>query len=36
VLQTRASLSAVFGADGSGLAKPTLELIREIEARGLP
>jgi acetyl esterase/lipase len=38
VLRNRASLASVFGADapGDGLAGPTLELVREIEARGLP
>jgi acetyl esterase/lipase len=38
VLRTRDGLSSVFGLDGSGggLAKPTLELVREIESRGLP
>ena len=38
VLQNRGGLSAVFGLDdsGGGLAGPTLELVREIEARGLP
>jgi hypothetical protein len=30
-----ASLSAP-GGSGDGLAEPTLELVREIEARGLP
>jgi acetyl esterase/lipase len=34
----RESLASVFEADasGDGLARPTLELVREIEARGLP
>jgi hypothetical protein len=34
----RESLAFVFEADasGDGLARPTLELVREIEARGLP
>lgn len=38
VLRNRESLASVFGPDasGSGLAQPTLELVREIEARGLP
>jgi acetyl esterase/lipase len=38
VLKERQNLSAVFGLDaiGGGLVEPTLELIREIEARGLP
>src|ERR1700726_3086415 len=38
VLKERASLASVFGLDGSpgSLAGPTLELVREIEARGLP
>jgi acetyl esterase/lipase len=38
VLKDRPSLSSVFGLDGSpgSLAEPTLELVREIEARGLP
>jgi acetyl esterase/lipase len=38
VLSARDSLASVFGPDASGnsLAGPTLELIREIEARGLP
>src|SRR3984893_15606062 len=38
VLKERASLASVFGLDGSpgSLAQPTLELVREIEARGLP
>jgi acetyl esterase/lipase len=38
VLRNRESLSAVFGFDapGGSLAEPTLELVREIEARGLP
>jgi acetyl esterase/lipase len=38
VLGARGSLASVFGADasGGGLARPTLELVREIEARGLP
>jgi acetyl esterase/lipase len=37
-LGQRESLSSMFGADasGGGLAQPTLELIREIEERGLP
>ena len=38
VLRNRASLASSFGLDASGesLAEPTLELVREIEARGLP
>jgi acetyl esterase/lipase len=38
VLKNRNSLSSVFELDASGgsLAQPTLELVREIEARGLP
>ena len=37
VLGYRASLASMFEADASGgLARPTLELVREIEARGLP
>jgi acetyl esterase/lipase len=38
VLKARDSLASVFGFDGAGggLAEPTLELVREIEARGLP
>ena len=38
VLGNRESLASVFwgGASGGGLAQPTLELVREIEARGLP
>ena len=34
----RESLASVFEAEasGDGLARPTLELVREIEARGLP
>jgi acetyl esterase/lipase len=38
VLSYRTSLASVFEADasGGGLAQPTLELVREIEARGLP
>jgi acetyl esterase/lipase len=38
VLKSGSSLSSAFGLDGSsdGLAEPTLELVREIEARGLP
>jgi acetyl esterase/lipase len=38
VLRNRDSLSSVFGLDGSGgsLAEATLQLVREIEARGLP
>jgi acetyl esterase/lipase len=38
VLKERQNLSSLFGLDASdgGLAEATLELIREIEARGLP
>ena len=38
LLGYRESLASVFEADasGGGLAQPTLELVREIEARGLP
>jgi acetyl esterase/lipase len=38
VLRNRESLSTVFGPDASdgSLAESTLELVREIEARGLP
>jgi acetyl esterase/lipase len=38
VLKNRESLSSVFDLDASGgsLAQPTLELVREIEARGMP
>jgi acetyl esterase/lipase len=38
VLKSREGLSSIFGLDASGgsLAQPTLELVREIEARGLP
>jgi acetyl esterase/lipase len=38
VLGNRESLASVFEASASsgGLAPPTLELVREIEARGLP
>jgi acetyl esterase/lipase len=38
VLGYRENLASVFEADasGGGLAQPTLELIREIEARGSP
>jgi acetyl esterase/lipase len=38
VLKERQNLSSVFGLDAAGgdLVEPTLELIREIEARGLP
>jgi acetyl esterase/lipase len=37
-LDYRESLASMFDADapGGGLAEPTLELVREIEARGLP
>ena len=38
VLRSRDGLSSVFGLDASGgsLAEATLQLVREIEARGLP
>ncbi len=38
VLRSRDSLSSVFGLDASGgsLAEATLDLVRGIEARGLP
>jgi acetyl esterase/lipase len=38
VLRGDHGLASVFGPDaaGGGLAKPTLELVREIETRGLP
>ncbi len=38
VLAKRDSLPSIFGPDSSSgsLAEPTLELVREIEARGLP
>jgi acetyl esterase/lipase len=38
VLRSSHSLASVFGPDASsgGLAEPTLELVKEIEARGLP
>jgi acetyl esterase/lipase len=38
LLKSRDSLASVFGLDGSrgSLAEPTLELVREIETRGLP
>jgi acetyl esterase/lipase len=38
VLKARDSLASVFGLDAASgsLAEPTLELVREIEARGLP
>lgn len=38
VLKDRADLASVYGRDAfnGGLAAPTLELVREIEARGLP
>ena len=38
VLRSRESLASVYGLDASGgsLAEPTLQLVREIEARGLP
>ena len=38
VLDKRESLPSIFSTDTSGgsLAKPTLELVREIESRGLP
>jgi acetyl esterase/lipase len=38
VLRDRESIASVFDRDppGGGLAQPTLELVREIEERGLP
>jgi acetyl esterase/lipase len=38
VLRDRGSIASVFDLDppGGGLAQPTLELVREIEERGLP
>ena len=38
VLRSRDNLASVFAPDdsGEGLAEPTLELVREIEERGLP
>jgi acetyl esterase/lipase len=38
VLRSRDSLSSALGLDGSGggLAEPTLQLVRQIETRGLP
>ncbi len=38
VLTSRDNIASVFGLDGSGdgLAEPTLVLVRQIEARGLP
>jgi acetyl esterase/lipase len=38
VLKDRANVASVFGSDlsGGGLGQPTLELVREIEARGMP
>ena len=37
VLRTGHGLAAVFGGDaGGGLVEPTLQLLRQIEARGLP
>jgi acetyl esterase/lipase len=38
VLRDRESIASVFDLDppGGSLAQPTLELVREIEARGLP
>ena len=38
VLRDRANVASVFGPDpsGGGLGQPTLELVREIESRGLP
>jgi hypothetical protein len=38
VIKHRDTPSSVFGLDGSdgSLAEPILELVREIEARGLP
>jgi len=38
VMKSKDGLASAFGPDASGgsLAQPTLELVREIEARGLP
>ena len=38
ILSARDSLASVFApeATSASLAQPTLELVREIEARGLP
>ena len=38
VLKSHDGLAAIFGPDApdAGLAGPTLELVREIETRGLP
>jgi acetyl esterase/lipase len=36
VLTGSHGLSAAFGPDAPGLAEPIMELVREIEARGLP
>jgi acetyl esterase/lipase len=38
VLRDRENIASAFGLDpsGGGLGQPTLELVREIEARGLP
>jgi len=38
VLKDRENIASVFGPDpaGGGLGQPTIELVREIEARGLP
>jgi acetyl esterase/lipase len=36
LLKNRDGLASIFTLDGGGLAEPTLELIREIQARGLP
>lgn len=38
VLRSRDGIASVFGLDGSpdSLAEPTLQLVRQLEARGLP
>ena len=38
VLRDRASIASVFDRNppGGSLAQPTIELVREVEARGLP
>jgi acetyl esterase/lipase len=38
ILHTRDGIASVFGLDGSAdsLAEPTLQLVRQLEARGLP
>jgi hypothetical protein len=38
ILRSRDGIAAAFGLDGSGdsLAEPTLLLVHQLEARGLP